>query len=482
MTAGEQAAEEESLADGPSAPDGRLRRAGRALWRHRLVTGAAVLVLVAGGVTAGLTLTGGYGEIVSGPSGGYPAPLAASAQARIVARFYGPVRLDDGLAIVGSGNRVRAPQGAGMVTVASGIAAVSLRTGRLYWSYERPGHGVVAVSAQPGGVSVLWDDGLLVQMNARTAVIGWHHGLSADAAAGAAVGATGSGSQGRVLVVSSRGISAVSQATGSTVWSAQAGKCAFGSPALTADSIVVVIEPDSNGGCDNFPLRSYDLATGRVRWQSDLGIVPPVMPLGADTVVAGVDGTCYVINATSGRKLRAIGTGDIANSGDGDGDGLIFASGYAASASADSSPTTFTAWDASTGRLVWRHAVPHGDFLVGGPYLMSAGQAYVVTGSAGPQIPDGLGDGKTVGSTRLSLQEYQASTGSLLASMPLPVLNLAGGTALDETQIQEGASVVPQYGTKDLFGLTETSPYEEGLADAGDPFATGTLPTIVLAS
>jgi hypothetical protein len=38
----------------------------------------------------------------------------------------------------------------------------------------------------------------------------------------------------------------------------------------------------------------------------------------------------------------------------------------------------------------------------------------------------------------------EGEAGSFLASVTLPVLNLAKGTALDYAEIQEGTSVVPQ--------------------------------------
>jgi outer membrane protein assembly factor BamB len=108
------------------------------------------------------------------------------------------------------------------------IAAVNLRTGRLYWSYQRLGAEFTGIAVEPSGLYVLWKDGLLVRMNPRTAAIDWQHQLG-SAADAVAIGATaGSAAGGTAFVVTPGEIQAVSEATGSPTWTARApGKCTF---------------------------------------------------------------------------------------------------------------------------------------------------------------------------------------------------------------------------------------------------------------
>lgn len=464
------------------APAGMLRRAGRALWRHRLLTAAAAVIVAAGSMTAALVLPGGYGETISGPFGAYPAPLAATDQPHIVGHFYGVVRLDGGLAIIGDGNNVHAPHGSGTTAVTDGIAAVSLRTGRLYWSYRRPGHEVVSVAAAPSGLYVLWDDGLLVRMNPRTATIPWHHAVGANAA-GQVWAAQGPSSRSTVLVISSGQIDAMNESTGSPLWSSQiSGRCQFDDPAPTADVIVVGVHAADDGPSCTHSLRGYDLSTGQLRWQEPYpGWLEPPLPVGPDAVVGGTsDLQSYeVIAAASGRRLRTINA--LPDPGLVDGDGLLFA-GYLTESGVGASAGTFGAWDTATGRLLWQHTVPGGANLNAGPFLLGSGQAYVVTDSTGPQIPDGLGDGKTFPSTQLWLYGYDARTGRLLSRTALPVLNTAGGNAFGYAhEMQPDATAVPVASSGDLLAISETSAYWDGVIDAGgSSFASGVLPTVVL--
>ncbi len=467
--------DEQSIASASEQP-GRLRRIVRALGRHRLLTAAVAVVVVAGGVTAALVLPGGYGETVSGPFGPYPAPLAATGQPHIVAHFYGVVRLEGGLAIVGDGNHVRTPSGSATTEVTDGIAAVSLRTGRLYWSYERPGHDVVSVTAAPNGLNVLWEDGLLVRIDPRSAVIAWHHDVGATA--GQVWAAEKPGSQGTALVISNSEIAAVSESTGSPLWSRQIGApCQFYGPALTTDVVVVGLHAADDGSSCAHRLQGYDLSTGQLRWQEPYpGWLQAPVAAGPDTVVGGTSelATYEVINASSGRQERTIAA--LRGPSTYDGDDLLLVGD---SSSAGDSSDLFGAWDTATGQLLWQHSVPGGESLNAGPFLASSSQADVITDSAGPPIPDGVGDGQTLPSTQLWLYGYDARTGRLLSRTALPVLNVAGGNAYDYAHdMQMGALAVPTASSGSELAITEMSVYESGVMNAGGSPAG--LPTLVL--
>ena len=472
----------EQVSERVPGPAGVLRRTARALWRHRLLTAAVAVVVAAGGLTAALVLPGGYGETISGPFGAYPAPLAATGQPHIVAHFYGTVRLDGGLAIVGDGNSVRAPRGSGTTAVTDGITAVSLRTGRLFWSYRRAGHEVVSADAAPSGLYVLWEDGLLVRINPRTAAITWHHVVGANAV-GQVWAAPGAPAPSTVLVISSGQIDAMNELSGSPLWSSQiGGQCQFDDPAPTADVIVVSVHAADDGPSCTHSLRGYDLSTGQLRWQEPYpGWLEPPLPVSPDAVAAATRNLqgYQIIAAASGRRLRTINA--LPDPGLTDGDGLLLA-GDGTKSGVGASAGTFGAWDAATGRLLWQHTVRSGANLNAGPFLLSSGQAYTVTASTGPQIPDGLGDGKTLPSTLLSLQGYDARTGRLLNSTALPVLNTAGGNAFDYAhEMEPYVTAVPSASSGDLLAITETSAYWEGVFDAGgSSFASSELPTVVL--
>jgi hypothetical protein len=125
------------------------------------VVGGAVWLVVGGGY--------GYGERAAGPFGAYPAPVPARGPReppRVIGRFWGPVALAGGLVIVADNDRV--PPIANEVPPSDGVVAVSLRTGREYWSYRRRGHIILSFMAGAKGVYVLWEDGLMARVDQRT--------------------------------------------------------------------------------------------------------------------------------------------------------------------------------------------------------------------------------------------------------------------------------------------------------------------------
>jgi hypothetical protein len=463
-----------------SGQPGRLVRAAGLVRRHRLLAAALALVVAAGSVTAALVVPGGYGGTFAGPFGAIPAPLAATGQPRLLAHYYGPVVLNGGLAIVGSGNTLLGASGGGRSAVTDGIAAVNLRTGRMYWSYRRPGDAVAYFAVWPGGLYVLWDDGLLVRINPSTAAIAWQDPIGATGRSSAGVLVTpGPAARAAVLVVSRGGIDAVSDTTGSHLWSAKPGRyCQFYDPTLTADTLVVgqITNPNAIPGQCGASLRGYAVPDGRLRWQdhSEQIIPPTLIPVSSDLVVVeegmaanpgvnyGSAGPLDVIDANSGRAVSTIAAGW--NMGISDGDGLVFAIA--------GSSGRFEAWDAATGRMRWQQELPGGQTVLGGPFLYTSDTAGVVVGSVGPPIPDGFRDGKSVPSVRLSLYRYDAGTGRLLSRTPLPLLNVAGGGAANLAFMQVGTTLFPVAATSDgVISLIESSEYEKLAAGVYNVFA-----------
>ncbi|AYY11732.1 hypothetical protein EF847_02310 [Actinobacteria bacterium YIM 96077] len=151
------------------------------------VTRNRVVAVAAGGVVvlaAGAYLVFGldrYDEEVSGPSGTYPEAVAEQAPANpsdVLAVADDPW-IVDGLRIerAGSGDGSGSGGGRGEDAV---VAAYDLRTDAEYWTYRRAGHAASILTAADGLVYVLWDDGLLVQLDPRTAEPRWHRQTEYD--------------------------------------------------------------------------------------------------------------------------------------------------------------------------------------------------------------------------------------------------------------------------------------------------------------
>ncbi|WP_166350934.1 PQQ-binding-like beta-propeller repeat protein [Phytoactinopolyspora limicola] len=132
-------------------------------WTRKRLIGVAVIAVVALGVGVYAVLAADrYGEQISGPTGTYPEPVGTGAPANPsqVLTLVDDPWIVDGLAVQ------REP--------GTGLVASDLRTGDQYWSYGRDGHTTARVSTTGGVVHVLWDDGLLVQLDPRTGEPNWH--------------------------------------------------------------------------------------------------------------------------------------------------------------------------------------------------------------------------------------------------------------------------------------------------------------------
>jgi outer membrane protein assembly factor BamB len=357
------------------------------------------LLLAAAALVVVLTIGSGYGERIQGPFGRYPAALDIKRpRGQFVGEFsaFGTI---GGLAIVGPGTQVRAAAGTGRMTIADGVAAVNLATGRPYWIYQRHGHSVLDMIAFSGAVYVLWDDGVLARIAARTARVTWHAKLST-----AALGDLGDTlwastiDPGVVLVIGGREMMALDTSNGAIRWSAHppAG-CQFdqGWPAETARVIALGTEPR----CAQEPVEGYELSTGQAAWRRPSQFGEQPIAAGADTIVE-LDGNT-IIDARNGRQIGTLQPAGLEHTGAAD--------HLVAGVSLYPPLRRFGCWDAHTGALLWSRATPPGQSLAVGAHAVTDGKrVYVITSSTGPHA------------LRFWLSLYDARTGRPDGQIPIP--------------------------------------------------------------
>ncbi|MQY12137.1 hypothetical protein SRB5_22670 [Streptomyces sp. RB5] len=179
--------------------------------RRRWAVAALVLVLAGAGFAAYEHRTR-FHESVSGPYGAFPAPFgsgAPSAPSRVV-------RITDasagtvvgGLSVHPLEDRVLAR------SRKQGVMTRDVRTGKVFWVYERSGTRVVGTATGDDYVVQWWDDGLLIAVDLRTGRPRWR------------VHTTGQGPQseglsvhgGRILAVAATGMAAYDAKDGTLLW------------------------------------------------------------------------------------------------------------------------------------------------------------------------------------------------------------------------------------------------------------------------
>ncbi|WP_203661585.1 outer membrane protein assembly factor BamB family protein [Actinocatenispora rupis] len=398
--------------------------------RRWAIAVAAVAVLALAGCGGWWLATDHHGERVSGPYGGYPGTAGTRAE---LGRFTGPVRLVDGLAVVGAGNRIRT--GGKAETLRAGLAAVDLRTGSAFWTYRRDGHDVQAFTVSRGAAYVLWEDGLLVRLDLRTARSVWHRQLD-HVTNVHLLGTAGGG----LLVVAEQALVAVDPADGTVRWQVRPGQeCVFNARAAAPALRVVVVGSGSTSSAGACPgrIRAYRLDSGRVAWQHGSDRLDAVAgPLVAtdDTTVVGTD---TVWDADSGRTVRTLR--DVTD-GSGTGGGLLFR--------ADGNGLTAT--DPRTGRRVWRQPVPAGRTFTGTPAYLDGGHVCVVVRTTG-------GDTAT-----LRLTCYAPRTGEAAGGTDVPVVAPDVDPA-SQRQFRRRPDAYVSDATPRTVAVTETDPYLMGL-------------------
>lgn len=420
----------------------------------------AAAVVVAGAVVAGLVVQPGYGDRVAGPFGRYPAAPKADAPGtpRAVGQYYGHVALVDGLAIVRAGNRVGA--GKSTVEIRDGLAAVDPTTDRLYWRYQRPGHGIVATRGTPGAVFVLWTDHVLTRIDARTGRIRWHHKVSAAAVF---TDTTIEIAAGKSLVVGEGEIDAVDAASGKSAWRATPGaRCAFdaGWPAVAGNLLAIDVRTrNDKSGCAE-RTAGYDLRTGHQQWRhvARYSGQPPLAVSNTLFAVGGKVDQVDILDAGTGALRRSIRVFQATDAGEGrifDETGVV---------------------DVATGRRLWSYSPPHGMSENPIPWLVGPGLACTTTRSNGPKTDSGSDDGSRVATNRLWLYCYDAATGKLRSHAEIPVRLPAGPRDAQEDQMfRTTASAVVTAFAPGLVAVTETDAFEMGYSPGGEG-----LPTVIL--
>ncbi|WP_203963301.1 PQQ-binding-like beta-propeller repeat protein [Actinocatenispora thailandica] len=404
---------------------------------HAVLVAVVVVALLGGAVGAWRLLADHYGERVTGPYGSYPGTAGTRAE---LGSFAGPVRLVDGLAVIGAGNRVRSA--GGTRTLDNGIAAIDLHTGSLYWSYRRPGHGVAADTVTRTSTYVLWDDGLLVRLDSRTARPRWHRRLDPQRAPRLAPAAGGT-----LLVAAEQALVAVARADGAVRWQAHPGAgCAFVTRWEAPAARVVAAGTESHGaGSCHERVTGYRLNSGRVAWRhSGAGLADWVLPVD-DTTLVDLDATVW--SADSGRRLRTLRHWRDGSAGG----GLLFGSDQHG----------VYATDPSTDRQLWRRPVPAGEEITGPPVYVDGDDVCVMLRSATGHH-----------TARLRLACYAPRTGAAVAGADVPVVVPTYLSGDERTDFRWSLTATVTAAGAGTLAVTETDAYLTGLGTAP--------PTVVL--
>ncbi len=235
-----------------------------------------------------------------------------------------------------------APGQAGAVDSAhSGfLPGARLSMDHLSWSVARRS-GVLYPPVASGPHMVLAeDDGTVSSTNVRTGEIDWQIRLLGPIVASPVIA-------GPLVLVpdSTKSLWALDLDTGAARWAVALPDVVSATPLISGDTVVVA--------CDDLSVRGLDLGTGDERWSAstaDLVLAPPVLAaglavvgdrLGNLTALSPDDGSV----AWSDSSITAFSAGDILLGG-------LAAGGDVVVATSDASPVF--AYDASTGRVLWR--------------------------------------------------------------------------------------------------------------------------------
>lgn len=229
------------------------------------------------------------------------------------------------------------------------IIGIDARTGERRWTYRAPadtelqgiqGGALFAVSGTDYGLSYA----RTFALDAATGRVRWTSTRRTPGLTLPGGGAVFSGSAHRDLTL-------LSAATGRPVWTAtlpdDAGDLHYGGLAITVANGMAYLAGTT--------LYALDLATGRRRWAGR-----PAIPGGSDRTFLIAGGRAYVnddhrllaLDARTGRRRWS------AETPAGDRAPLRAAGGLICTGAAETTGPGLYGWDAATGRLVWRHAVP----------------------------------------------------------------------------------------------------------------------------
>ncbi|GAB3486710.1 PQQ-binding-like beta-propeller repeat protein [Amycolatopsis cihanbeyliensis] len=300
--------------------------------RHRLAVAGLALVVTAAVAVGGYVLFGtpDYGERINGPSGDYPAPVGDGVP-------------NPPLTVLGRADDPRILDGLG-IELGHAVVARAVRSGAEYWSYDREGSTPSRIATADEGLYVLWDDGLLVRLDPRTAEPRWHTETGMDEYSEIRV--VGS----VVVLLQDTSVAAYHGDGGGEAWTASPPPDCRASEAFS-DALVtgtaLAIETSCTSGPDGVTVLDQD---GRRTWIADEE-ARHVIRAGADRFgVTSSLGPVSIYDVDTGeRAMRVARAADNATYWDGD-DEFLVARNSDARAAGD---VAYAAWDRERNQRAW---------------------------------------------------------------------------------------------------------------------------------
>lgn len=222
------------------------------------------------------------------------------------------------------------------------LYAFDLAAGKVLWR-TRVGKDFVksapCLSEDGKTVFIGGDDGVLYAVDAGTGTVAWTYKLGGQIEGGPALG------QGMVCVTNDKGtVAAVDLKTQAEVWKMATKGEIRGTPLVIGDTLYV-------GTRNNDSLFALDLKDGKTRWKTELpGSVPggPVA-CGPDVCVGTDDGSCVLVDGSSGTVKWTWKGPSVTKVGTGCSDGVVYWAGQ---------DGTLAAIDAAKGETRWTWKAP----------------------------------------------------------------------------------------------------------------------------
>ncbi|MEV6703041.1 PQQ-binding-like beta-propeller repeat protein [Streptomyces sp. NPDC051453] len=370
-----------------------------AAMRKRMVFLVAVLF-----ITVYVLLGEWYTErdVITGNQGPFPAALGAEAPAapsQVSRQSYRPEALVHGLSIDPTD---------------SGVRALNLRTGKVYWRYERrDGAGMPSVGVSAGTVVAWFDDGKLVGVDLRTGNVRWRTEFPRDGFQDIHVGA------GQVVAQTPGGVAAFSERSGRKLWTLRLPRsCEYPWAVhdLPEHLTVVELRCESSDGQNGVAV-GVDNGTGAELWKrtvrqelhkSDNHTLVAVSPI--TTSQLGEMARVQVLDVDrKGARLRAEFSSD-SWSPDDAGEGIIISGGNPESPGS-AGASVLTGYDTQVGKRAWERRALAGHSF--GFAKFADGRVYVVQNST-------ISEGDVSRVLHADLLVLDAHSGDLLHRLRLP--------------------------------------------------------------
>lgn len=178
------------------------------------------------------------------------------------------------------------------------VYALSVKTGRILWSYQTGGRVKGAVAALGNRVFVGSYDGRLYALDSRNGALQWRSSSQGRIGGLGRFYSTPAVAYGRVFIGSTDGkVYAFGATTGDLLWSRSTGGFVYSSPAVWEKLVLV--------GSYSGSFYAIDAATGEVRWRFRAGGkisgAPTVM--GGNVYFATLSRRTFAVNGRTGRQV-----------------------------------------------------------------------------------------------------------------------------------------------------------------------------------